>query len=266
MDFTCEGYDYYQFLAKEAPDRLLELYRTFVDPSVTRAQLMLPDGTYDRLNRWNTRDGAMHLTHGANSLFAEVFLAASATARRRKTPAGAELTASLPLIRCARYGDDTRNSDPAIGAAVNAIARQKRHITLANPVGLYIAGIDENAFRLPDGSPATGFFQIVRGTATHTLRARFAPTAAAAAAGLTISDLSLGGAPVRFGGQIATKITMKLTAIASVAQDVGTTPVACGGIPQVDPPAGPASVPFAAPGAPSTIAGADPRLPTRSGT
>ncbi len=48
----------------------------------------------------------------------EVFLAATATVRRRRQH-GAELTSAIPLINCAQYGDASRNSDPAIGAAVN---------------------------------------------------------------------------------------------------------------------------------------------------
>ena len=31
-------------------------------------------GQYNRLNKWNTTHGAMHLTHPANNLFAEIVL------------------------------------------------------------------------------------------------------------------------------------------------------------------------------------------------
>src|SRR5262249_22816410 len=106
IQFTCEGYDYYEFLAQKAPAKLLDLYRTFISPAVQLADLMGGRG-YQDLNVWNTERGAMHLTHPANNLFAEVFLAASATVRRQQN--GAELTSSIPLINCADYGNATRN-------------------------------------------------------------------------------------------------------------------------------------------------------------
>jgi hypothetical protein len=232
VEFTCEGYDYYEFLATNAPDTLLSLYQQFISPDVKKSDLFNGD-TYDRLNRWNTRDGAMHLTHPANNLFAEVFLAGSATVRR-KSPAGAEITAAIPLIKCALFGSSTRNSDPAIGAGVNGLARQGRMITLANPVGLYIDHIDEADFHLADGSPATGFFQIVRGVPGRTLRAVFAAPPALAATGITVSDVLLGTDTIQFGGEIAQKITMKLTGVASQTQGTHDAPVACGAIPQVE--------------------------------
>src|SRR5262249_13172787 len=121
VHFTCEAWDYFEFLAARAPARVLDLYRNFVDPSIQMADLFSADGSYSRLNKWNTALGAMHLTHNANNLFAEIFLAASATVRREQD--GVELTQSIPLINCGEYGDPARDSDPKIGAAVNALAR-----------------------------------------------------------------------------------------------------------------------------------------------
>src|SRR5262249_14997432 len=159
------------------------------------------------LNHWNTADGAMHLTEPANNLFAEVQLAADATVRR-KDNAGVEITSAIPLTRCAQFGDEGRNSDPAIGAGVNGFVRQGRMVTLANPVGLYIDPLDDSGFHLPDGSAATGWFRILRGVKGRTLRAVFEPPAGSA---FTVSDVTIGGVPIQFGGQIAQKITMKLT-------------------------------------------------------
>ena len=222
IQFTCEGFDYYDFLGKEAPDVLFSLYTKFVSMSVKKTDLFT-GGVYNHLNRWNTRDGAMHLTQPANNLKAEVFLAADATVRR-KNSAGVEVTSADTLADCAQFGLSTRNSDPAIGAGVNGLARQGRMITLANPVGLYIDHINDTSFRLPDGSPTTGWFQIVRGTAGHTLRAVFAPPAGST---FTVSDVKIGGTPVKFGGQIAQNITMKLTGVASVSTTVHNSLVAC---------------------------------------
>jgi hypothetical protein len=253
VDFTCEGYDYYEdFLARHAEGALLGLYRQFVSPEVERDDLFV-DGKYHSLNKWNTLHGAMHLTHQANNLFAEVFLAASATVRRRR-PNGVEHTSALPLIRCAEFGAEDRNSDPNIGIAVNGLARERRMITLANPVGLYIGAFDGAGLTL-DGQPAGGFFKVVRGAPPLGLRAVFELPPAAAAAGKTVSDVKSGSTPIEFGGQLAQRVTMHLVGIASVAQEVNNTPVRCGAIPAVTPPA-----PLALAAVP-----ARPHLPTRTG-
>ena len=229
VDFTCESYDYFEFLARHDETKLLALYRTFVDPAVPKSDLV-SGGTYRIKNKWNTERGAMHVTHPANNLFAQVFLAASATVRRSK-PGGGEETQSIPLIRCAQYGAENRNSDPNIGRVVNGLAREKRMITLANPVGMYMAGFDGAGVAL-DGAPAGGFFRVTRGTFPLALRGVFELPAALAAAGRTVSDVKIGGTPITFGGQLAQRITMHLVGVASVAQTVTNTPTVCGVIPQ----------------------------------
>jgi hypothetical protein len=235
VEFTCEGYDYYQFLSTRAPDVLLGLYRKFVSPAA-QADELSSQGKYDPLNRWNTADGIMHLTHPANNLFAEVFLAASATVRRKK-PGGGEHTQSIPLINCAQYGSADRNSDPNIGIAVNGLARQGRMIALANPVGLYIGAFNGDGLTL-DGAPAGGFFKVVRGALPRGLRAVFELPPDQVAAGKTVSDVKIGGKSIEFGGELVQLVTMHLFGVASAAQGINNTPVVCGGIPEVDPPGG----------------------------
>src|SRR5439155_525627 len=102
VEFTCEGYDYYEFLGREAADILLGLYQKFISPAVRHADLFT-GAQYQKLNRWNTADGAMHLTQQANNLFAEVILAAEATVRRRDA-VGREVTAAIPLTKCSQFG------------------------------------------------------------------------------------------------------------------------------------------------------------------
>jgi hypothetical protein len=237
VHFTCEAYDYFQFLGENAPEKMLALYRTYISPQVQMPDLF-PNGQgnqYDTLNRWNTELGAMHLTHPANNLFAEVFLAATATVRRSQH--GAEITQSIPLIHCSRYGDESRNSDPAIGAAVNGLTRDGRHLTLANPVGLYMASFNGAGLAL-NGQPAGGFFKLVRGAFPLGLRAVYELPPELAAQGLTVSDVDIGGAPIQFGGQLAERITMHIAGVASVAQDVHNSPVStCGAVPQINLPA-----------------------------
>jgi hypothetical protein len=228
VHFTCEAYDYFQFLAAAAPQKVLALYQSFISPQVQMADL-LQGGEYDVLNKWNTELGAMHLTHPANNLFAEVFLAGSATVRR--SPHGTELTQSIPLIKCGDYGAYTRNSDPAIGAAVNGLCRDGRHVTLADPVGLYISNFNGAGLTV-NGQPAGGFFKVVRGAFPTALRAVYELPPQLSAQGLTVSDVQIGGAAIQFGGQLAERITMHIAGIASVAMDIRNTPVTvCGPVP-----------------------------------
>jgi hypothetical protein len=237
IHFTCEAYDYFQFLAEAAPNEVLELYRTCIGTQVQMVDLFPdgPDKPYDYLNKWNTELGAMHLTHPANNLFAEVFLAASATVRRSQH--GAEITKSIPLIRCGQYGDDARNSDPAIGAAVNGLARDGRHVTLANPVGLYISGFNGAGLTI-NGQDASGFFKVVRGAFPLALRAVYELPQVLRDQGLTVSDVKINGMPLEFGGQLAERITMHIAGLASVAMDIHDSPIpTCGSVPQVNLPA-----------------------------
>ena len=145
VQITSEGPEYWQFLmsgtrpffpegdtrrdlTRGDPDLVLALYREHVSPEVQpgdlvwahdvafydrttqRWRLWARAGDYNELNRWTTTDGAMHLTHGANTLSAEVTLAAEATVQRKT-----ERTARA-LICCSGYGSAARSSDPTIGS------------------------------------------------------------------------------------------------------------------------------------------------------
>jgi hypothetical protein len=248
IHFTCEAWDYFEFLGAAARSKLVSLYQQFISPAVTEQDLLKPDGSYDRKNKWNTASGAMHLTHSANNLFAEVFLAASATVRRQQN--SAELSSSNSLINCAQYGDAARNSDPNIGFAVNGLARDGRMITLANPVGLYMSAFDGAGLTL-NGEPAGAFFTVVRGAFPLALRAVYQLPEDLAAAGLTVSDVKIGGSNLEFGGQLAERITMHLIGVASVAQTVNNAPVGCGPIPDASSAPAPAAALRSRPAMPS---------------
>lgn len=239
VDFTCEGPEYWEALAQGYPksvpvnsrhfnavgdkNLVLTLYRRFVSADVQLADLF-PNGKYDPLNKWNSSHGAMHLTHPANSLQAEISLGADATVRRQRT--GIELTDSKQLICCAKYGGAQRASDPTIGSDVNALARQGRLITLLNPVALYIKDLDTQGWTTPDGTNAKNFWKIVRGTPGNGLRAVFEVPPAK---GYAVSDIKIGGVAIQFGGQIAEKITVKLTGIASAPNIVNNNARSCAG-------------------------------------
>jgi len=222
LEFTCEGPEYFEEIARVDPTLLLELYREFVDPGVQEADLfwaedMLDDqgnlvfaaGSYNRLNVWNTRRGAMHLTHGANTLGAEINLAAEATVVF-PVPAAPANTLPLRLICCAAFGGINRSSDPTIGAGVNGLARNGSAVTLANPVGLYITEIAIDGLRDPDNVPiGPAALRIRRASPDGSLilRAEIVPPAGAI---YTLDECTFEGRKVTGGGVIARRITMSL--------------------------------------------------------
>ena len=118
----------------------------------------------------------------------------------------------LLLICCAAYGDPNRSSDPIIGAGVNGIARTGVSVSLANPVGLYIADADLDHFRGPAGEQVTGAWQVKRGDAgrREILRAVFA---APDGASFTVDEMRADGVPITTGGQIADAIQMELVGL-----------------------------------------------------
>ncbi len=210
VTFTCEGPEYWQFLAAEAPETTLDLYRRHVSPAVEMADLYDDDGRYVERNRFNvsTANGAMHLIQENNTLAAEIELAGGSSVVR--VIGGRTLAGEQELIRCGRYGAAGRNSDPHIGAQVNSLTRRKADVTLADPVGLYFAGLVTPGWEAPDGSDPQGFWRYVRGTPEHPVRAVYEVPEDR---GFVVGDLKIDGRPIRFGGQIADFVSVKLTGI-----------------------------------------------------
>jgi hypothetical protein len=250
VTFTSEGPEYWRFLAggtrallpEGHPDFELvdgdielvaELYREYVDESVTAEDLVWPydvafwyggdgaeagwylyrrKGEYNEFNRWNTTHGAMHLTHPANTLGAEINLAASATILREDGD-GNPIEDTEALICCSGYGEPNRSSDPSIGSGVNGFAREGLSVALADPVGLYIAGINLGAFAGPDGEDVTSAWCVDRGVEEQRmiLRSTFS---APEESGLRVEQILARGEPIAFGGQISDEIQMSLTGLA----------------------------------------------------
>jgi hypothetical protein len=229
VTFTCEGPEYWNFLARNAPDTLLSLYRQHVNANILRADLF-NGNEYNPLNPFNTGKGIMHLIHGANTLGAEVNIASRATILRKQ--GNAVLTDADALIRCAQYGDPRRASDPHIGDVVNGLARARHSITLRNPIGLYISGIDLTGFAKPDGTPAgANYFRITRGTEGEGLRAVFEvpPGQTSGGTPFVAGDMKIGGSRIEFGGQIARRITVMLTGVACELGRIHNPAAGCAG-------------------------------------
>lgn len=152
----------------------------------------------------------MHLTSPPNDIDSEIYLAAAATLLRDVTP----YTAAA-LVDCAAYGVPYRNSDPNIGYNVNKMVKNAggaglRMATLTDPIGLYMQQPDFSSYATPDGTDASTFWTIVRGTAPDKiLHATFAVPASK---GYTVSDVTIGGRPIEYASQIAQTFQMGLSA------------------------------------------------------
>ena len=167
----------------------------------------------------------MHLHHPANTLGAQINIAARASVLR--ISGGQLITDADALIRCTGFGDGDRASDPKIGISVNGLVQQGRQVTLENPVGLYMQGINTAGFSIPDGSDPQKCWRVIRGQANASVRAVFEPPVGS---NFTLDQIEIGGEPLRFGGQLAEKITMFLNALQSPVQPIGAPdPITCPG-------------------------------------
>jgi hypothetical protein len=239
--FTSEPPEYYQALFGDEVqgyqfhgDRrvLLELYHELVSSDVqakdlvasedlvsTTGEVVVQKGAYNPYNRWNTTHGIIHLNAPPNTLTAEIMLGADATVSRKDSRERV-LVEPEALICCTGYGGPDRNSDPTIGSAVNALARLGAMVTLKNPVGLYMDHIDLAGWSAPDGQGVSEFVKIVRGQPSMIERLE---VQVPIERGFSLSDVTIAGVPIGYGGQIAECITVKLTGLAVLA---GVTPVA----------------------------------------
>ena len=211
------------------PEIALDLYRTLVSPEVRVEDLIFSEttqdgkrGDYNFYNKWNSTHGIAHLAAPPNSLSAEAKLGADATVLRGSA-SGQPVATADALVCCAGYGGPERNSDPTIGAAVNALARLGAMITLVNPVGLYMDHIDLSGWEVPDGIDPHDCVNIIRGKPGMIERM---VVEVPAGSSRFVSDITIGGEPVRYGGQIAECITVKLVGGATKLHSVqnGLTP------------------------------------------
>lgn len=210
VTFTCEGPEYWEFLANTTPAVALALYQELVSPDVQEADLFRPDGRYNPRNRWNatTVNGAAHLIQPNNTLGAEIELAGGSSVVR--VIDGRLLTGEQELIRCGQYGGVERHSDPHIGALVNSLTRQQADVTLANPVGLYFADLNTAGWATPDDSDPKSYWRYVRGTPEKPVRAVYEVPPEV---GFVVGDITIQGRPIELAAQIADFINMKLTGL-----------------------------------------------------
>ena len=234
ITFVAEGYDYYSELFNNDEQRVLDLYKEATGLSTLkvddlrakhgvyrryqdgRLEMVAEPGGFNPRNRFNINPGIVHLSHRANSLGAEINLA-GVSAVARMDALGITLNETDPerLMCCNAGGDPNRNSDPLISAQAYKQVLDGFRYTLANPVGLYIAAI-ENGLSLPDdaNSPIPeDWWKVVRGhdlwdvAKSRVLRLELEIPKSEK---LTISDLIIGGNQVVHAGQIAELLSVHL--------------------------------------------------------
>ena len=202
------------------PERPEELF--FDRDIYLDSRLVFPKNSYNPWNRWNTLDGIVHLTHPSNTLDAEIRLAARATIKRVDS-ANRLVTDVTELVCRAGLGSVTRASDPTIAGKINELIRAGFSITLADPLGLYIDGLDTSGWTDSSNRPVgQEIFRAVRFDLTPgAQRILRAVCEVPPETGLTLADLKIKGEPIIFTGQIAECITMKLTGAAVFEAPVG---------------------------------------------
>lgn len=251
--FTCENPEYWLTLWNCDPNAVLAQYQSLVSPKVTLLDLALLDVSgqpvidpatgrwaYNPLNKWNNgphrsadSGGAVHLTSSPNTLGAEFDLAACATMPR--TNSSGPVKAAAELVCCALYGRIGRHSDPTIGQNVNAVVNysglQGALLTLTDPPGLYMQTPDFSAFQTPDGSDPASYWTVVRGKTKKAGdpidRILHATYAVPAEKGFTVSDITIAGQKIQYGGQIVGVIEMALLGTAFPSGGPNQAPVGC---------------------------------------
>jgi len=253
LTFVAEGYDYFARLFEHDQARTLDLYRDFTGLSTLKAddlramngiyavssqgtQTIVNPGGFNPRNSYNINPGIVHLSHRANSLGAEVNLAGvSGITRKKISGVLVDGKNEEELLCCNQGGNPNRNSDPLISAQAYAQVLGHYHYTLANPVGLYIAGVEDSGLLLPDNATQVPreWWRVLRGdglwTATNSRVLRL-ELEVPAKEKLTISDLLVGGNPVQFAGQIADLISVHLFVTRWKRKDASMGPtVSCDG-------------------------------------
>jgi hypothetical protein len=198
--FVTETPEYWSELASAEPAAVLALYRSLVDPAVTRRQLFGgPGGTYNPRNAWNTTRGIVHYIQEINTLEAAVGLATRAV---DTAPARDNFEAASP---------QPTSADPRVALDIGVLARRDLSVTLSDPVGLYMVDWDDTGWTKPNGRPVGDYWRVRRGRPGAALRLEYEVPASE---GFVVGEIRIGGRPIDFGGQIAEHLTVATTGLA----------------------------------------------------
>ena len=217
VTFTSETPGYYDLLMHEDPELLKRLYAQAVGHDIGLDDVKDPFNNYKPDNALNdmTDGPIVHLAQDSNNLGAAVRLAAQATVLRENSDG--PVTHPQSLVQCGDLGVETRHSDPRIASAINTLVADGFDVTLGDPPGLYLDRLVTTGMVTPDGTDPAQFWTVERGDAQNVIRARFEVPAAL---GYTVSDITIGGHPIEFGGQLAERLHVRITAIAKPSTQV----------------------------------------------
>jgi hypothetical protein len=225
VTFTTEVPEYWDHIAVHDDELLLALYKDLTDAPVQKDDLFR-NRQYQRRNKWNDvvgPDGSsvppwpIHFLHGSNELDAAINLAAGATVLRHDRN-GQPVLDRHELVVCSELGEPQRNSDPQIAQVVNDAVADGMQVTLKDPLGLYIDGLQAAGIVAEDGTDASEFWHIERGTPEHTVRANFSVPPEK---NYVVGDLTIDGRRITRGGQVADKVRIRIDAFAKPG---GTVP------------------------------------------
>jgi hypothetical protein len=202
VTFVTETPEYWRamFDFEPAHNRVLQLYKDLVSPTVVIADIVNPDGSYNPLNEWNTSKGIVHyiVTSPQNTLGAAIGLAQGSVAL------------TFPHVKdnyelSSNIGFAVTSADPRVQTDINMLARKGLSITAREPIGLYMAGWDDTGWTKPDGTPVGNYWRIVRGRPGAALRLEYEVPASE---GFFVSDIRIGGRPIKHGGHLAEHVTV----------------------------------------------------------
>lgn len=205
VTFTAETPEYWEELFKFDPRRCAEVYSELVGSTVSKEDLADAAGNYDPLNRWNTTDGIVHyiVNSPANTLLAAIRLAIGSVefTGERHVRDNYELPENLA----------STSADPRVQIDVNTLTRKGLSVTCREPISVYMAGWDDTGWTKPDGSPVGNYWRIVRGQPGAALRLEYEVPKGE---GFLVSDIKIGGRPIRHGGHLAEHITVMFGGLA----------------------------------------------------
>ncbi len=206
IDFTTETQEYWTFLFSVSKDLAARKYTEILGTHVSVSEISKGQ-EYNPYNKFNTTAGIIHLIQPNNTLPAELDIAAQSTLPRQDDT-GVTISDIVSCTHCNGsngLGEGGRNSDPTIAEQVNAVAASGCFLTIPNPVGLYIQGLDLSGWTAPPGVSLASCWKIVRGTPA--VRASFLVPD-----GFKLEDFKIDGKAVKYAGQIADKISVFLNA------------------------------------------------------
>lgn len=203
IDVTTELPDYWRFLGDTlSASELGDIYRQLF-PDATDADLR-SGGRYDPNNPFNTTRGAMHLIGEINTLSPDALGVIAGALPWRFNAARQVIDAQ----DCVGRRAPVFHADPTIVANLNRLAREGRAITIANPFGVYILGVDTEGWVCPDGSDPAALVTYHRGDPPMHARITVPPGAP-----FRLGEVTIGGIPITSGSQIAERTTVGITVL-----------------------------------------------------